>query len=174
MVTYSYDRRVGRVELDYEIKVEDHGDQVHVILLVKNREEWYRDHGYGRGLPREMRDPKYEDGQVILFKEDLQTLKGPCRENAQALHDEVFGQRKPNIWVVTSSGLKNPKLQHLGLGKQMYLKAFKAIAPAIVTADACTIGGQTSFLAARVWESLKRHYPHKGDSAADLVLAVKR
>ena len=151
--------------LDIEWQVDKLQDFVHVALIVKNQEEWLKQHGYSRGMPENR-----EAGFLMLSREEI--IKGTCMENVQALHDEVFGgEGPPNVWAVASAGLRLPGLQNQGLGTQMYLKAFEAVAPAIVVADKCA-GGSTSSSAERVWSSLKRRFPHKGKSAGDLAFAI--
>jgi GNAT superfamily N-acetyltransferase len=163
---------ISRDGLDLEWKVKKHPGELEVWMIVKNREEWFTQHGYGkRGLPAEMKDPGYIDGGILLLKTSADDLDGSCRDNVFALHEEVFKRGKPTVWAVGHVFLKNPKLQGKGLGKELYTRALKEVSPAIVVSDKCD-GGKTSLMAERVWNSLKSKYPSKG-SWSNTVLAVK-
>lgn len=145
--------------LQVEYRVEKYSDEVVVRLIVLNREEWYRQQpGWSRGLPSDMRKPDYADGELVLKQISTSKIRDQCMSNVQDLWDR---EGQLDVWVVRSVLLGSTKLWSRGLGKEMYLKGFKAISPAIVTSDHCG-GGQTSPSAKRVWESLKSAYPHSG------------
>lgn len=116
-----------------------------------------------------MKKPGYVDGSIELDKV-TSSIPPKCLENASELALEVFGREVP-IWRVRGV-LLGPKLAGKGLGKALYQKAFRAIAPAIVVSDECA-GGQTSFSAARVWKSLSSKHPHRGEGLDELAIAVK-
>jgi hypothetical protein len=128
--------------------------------------------------PWELRVVVYEGeelvGEINMFSENVSRNemhdKSECQTNARTLHNKVFGQGRINLWVVGAAHIAPRRLRNKGIGKELYERAFKELAPAIVAPDTC-MSGTTSRAAARVWSSLKHKYPSMG-SAASLVLAV--
>ena len=169
-MTYDWRNRyaAGLDGLLVEYEIDRSPNEVVVRLVVQNREEWFREHGFRRGLPQEMRRPGYTDGELTIQRIPEERLRPQCLSNVRELKESTG--RSLDTWIVHSVHLRNPKLEGRGLGKAMYLKAFEAVSPAIVTSDRCG-GGQTSLFAKRVWESLKSRFPHRG-TGDELALLV--
>lgn len=113
----------------------------------------------------------YEGGKKvggILLIEGLSPYsrqRVPCPEDVKALIAQGADE-KANIWVVDGAFL-DEHLHNKGIGKEMYRRAFKAIAkkkgPVFFVPSYCELGSGTSQDARRVWKSLSREYKSSGD-----------
>ena len=114
-----------------------------------------------------------EVGWIMLRPEGIWKPSGACSESIQELTDKVFGGNRPEVWQVLQSDLAKT-LHRRGWGNKLYLQAFNAVRPAIVTADACRDrGGETSTEAGRVWVSLAKKFPSAGRDPKSLAIAVR-
>jgi len=89
----------------------------------------------------------------------------PCPDDVKALIARG-ADPKASMWTVDKAFL-DEHLHNKGIGKEMYRRAFAAIAkkkgPIFVHPTYCTIGSGTSKAALRVWKSLRSEYISSGD-----------
>ena len=97
---------------------------------------------------------------------------GSCSGNESEIRQQYPQLTKSPVLIVHNAWIDVPELRGQGLGKAMYqtfiMEVYKKFGPFIFTNDACHVVGSTSSDAMRVWNSLKKQYPHSGDVLAIL------